>query len=59
LGEAGFNAYDIAKLMVHASISTSRDVRNLPAGAGEPVMLKINAATIPSQTVVPALWHLW
>jgi integrase len=41
LGEAGFNAYDIAKLMGHASISTSqRYVRNLPAGAGEAVMLK-------------------
>ena len=41
LGEAGFNAYDIAKLMGHASISTSqRYVRNLPVGAGEAVMLK-------------------
>jgi len=41
LGEAGFNAYDIAKLMGHANISTSqRYVRNLPAGAGEAVMLK-------------------
>ncbi len=41
LGEAGFNAYDIAKLMGHASITTSqRYVRNLPAGAGEAVMLK-------------------
>ena len=31
LGEAGFNAYDIAKLMGHANISTSqRYVRNLP-----------------------------
>jgi integrase len=41
LGEAGFNAYDIAKLMGHANISTSqRYVRNLPTGAGEAVMLK-------------------
>jgi integrase len=41
LGEAGFNAYDIAKLMGHANISTSqRYVRNLPAGAGKAVMLK-------------------
>ena len=41
LGEAGFNAYDIAKLMGHANISTSqRYVRNLPVGAGEAVMLK-------------------
>ncbi len=41
LGEAGFNAYDIAKLMGHANISTSqRYVRNLPAGAGEAVLLK-------------------
>jgi integrase len=41
LGEAGFNAYDIAKLMGHANISTSqRYVRNLPRGAGEAVMLK-------------------
>jgi integrase len=41
LGEAGFNAYDIAKLMGHASITTSqRYVRNLPSGAGEAVMLK-------------------
>ncbi len=41
LGEAGFNAYDIAKLMGHASISTSqRYVRNLPVGSGEAVMLK-------------------
>jgi integrase len=41
LGEAGFNAYDIAKLMGHANISTSqRYVRNMPAGAGEAVMLK-------------------
>ena len=38
---AGFNAYDIAKLMGHANISTSqRYVRNLPVGAGEAVMLK-------------------
>ena len=37
----GFNAYDIAKLMGHADISTSqRYVRNLPVGAGEAVMLK-------------------
>ena len=36
-----FNAYDIAKLMGHANISTSqRYVRNLPVGAGEAVMLK-------------------
>ncbi len=42
LGEAGFNAYDIAKLMGHANISTSqRYVRNVPVGAGEAVMLKI------------------
>jgi integrase len=41
LGEAGYNAYDIAKLMGHASITTSqRYVRNLPIGAGEAVMLK-------------------
>jgi integrase len=41
LGEAGFNAYDIAKLMGHANISTSqRYKRNLPTGAGEAVMLK-------------------
>ena len=41
LGEAGFNAYDIAKLMGHANISTSqRYIRNLPVGAGEAVMLK-------------------
>jgi integrase len=41
LGEAGFNAYDIAKLMGHANISTSqRYVRNMPTGAGEAVMLK-------------------
>jgi integrase len=41
LGEAGFNAYDIAKLMGHANISTSqRYVRNLPVGAGEADMLK-------------------
>jgi integrase len=41
LGEAGFNAYDIAKLMGHANISTSqRYVRNLPVGAGEAEMLK-------------------
>jgi len=40
-GEAGLNAYDIAKLMGHANISTSqRYVRNLPVGAGEAVMLK-------------------
>jgi len=41
LGEAGFNAYDIAKLMGHANISTSqRYVRNFPVGSGEAVMLK-------------------
>ena len=41
LGEAGFNACDIAKLMGHANISTSqRYIRNLPVGAGERVMLK-------------------
>ncbi len=41
LGEAGFNAYDIAKLMGHANISTSqRYIRNLPQGAAEAVMLK-------------------
>jgi integrase len=41
LGEAGYNAYDIARLMGHASITTSqRYVRNLPVGAGEAVMLK-------------------
>jgi len=41
LGEGGFNAYDIAKLMGHANISTSqRYVRNLPVGSGEAVMLK-------------------
>ena len=34
-------AYDIAKLMGHANISTSqRYVRNLAVGAGEAVMLK-------------------
>jgi hypothetical protein len=41
LGEAGFNAYHIAKLMGHPNISTSqRYVRNLPVGSGEAVMLK-------------------
>jgi len=41
LGEASFNAYDIAKLMGHANISTDqRYIRNLPVGAGEAVMLK-------------------
>jgi integrase len=41
LGQAGFNAYDIAKLMGHASMTTSqRYVRNLRVGAGEAVMLK-------------------
>jgi integrase len=41
LGEAGFNAYDMTKLMGHATISTSqRYVRNLPVGSGEAVMLK-------------------
>ena len=41
LGEASFNAYDIAELMGHANISTNqRYIRNLPAGAGEAVMLK-------------------
>ena len=41
LGEAGYNAYDIAKLMGHASITTSqRYVRNIPTGAGEAVLLK-------------------
>ena len=41
LGEAGFDAYDIAKLMGHANISTSqRYVRNLPVGSGEAVLLK-------------------
>ena len=37
----GFNAYDIAKLMGHADISTSqRYVRNLPVGADEAVLLR-------------------
>ncbi len=41
LGEAGYNAYDIAKLMGHASITTSqRYIRNLPIGSGEAVLLK-------------------
>jgi hypothetical protein len=41
LGEAGYNAYDIANLMGHANLSTSqRYVRNLPVGAGEAVLLK-------------------
>lgn len=41
LGEAGFNAYAIAELMGHASITTSRRyVRSVPAGAGETVLLK-------------------
>lgn len=41
LGEAGFNAYDIAKLMGHANIATSqRYVRNVRAGSGEAVLLK-------------------
>ena len=41
LGEAGFNAYDVASLMGHANLSTSqRYVRNRPAGSGEAVMLK-------------------
>ena len=56
LGEAGFNAYDIAKLMGHAYISTNqRYIRNLPVGAGEAVMLKISVVTIPSQVRIPAL----
>ena len=39
--EVGFAAYDIARLMGHANISTSRrSVRKLPVGAGEAVMLK-------------------
>jgi len=53
LGEAGFNAYDIAKLMGHANISTSqRSVRNVPVGAGEAVMLKISTvrATRPPRS---------
>jgi integrase len=59
LGEAGFNAYDIAKLMGHASISTSqRYVRNLPSGSGEAVMLK-NPRRIPSQVTIHPLWPLW
>jgi integrase len=53
LGEAGFNAHDIAKLMGHASISTSqRYVRNLPVGSGEAVMLKINAVTSEARTAL-------
>ena len=41
LGEAGFNAYNIAKLMGHANISISqRYVRNLPVDAGDVVLLK-------------------
>lgn len=60
LGEAGFNAYDIAKLMGHANISTSqRYVRNLPVGAGEAVMLKNqrrHSSTGPTlSTWIPAL----
>jgi len=61
LGEAGFNAYDIDKLMGHANISTSqRYIRNLPVGAGEAVMLKNQrrhsntGPTLSEQ--VPALW---
>ena len=55
LGEAGFNAYDIAKLMGHANISTSqRYVCNLPVGAGEAVMLKNqrrNSSTVATLSV--------
>jgi integrase len=41
LGEGGFHAYDIAKLMDHANISTSqRYIRNSPVGAVEAVILK-------------------
>ena len=57
LGEAGFNAYDIAKLMGHANISTSqRYVRNLPVGSGEAVLLKNqrghNTVTNETQTAL-------
>ena len=61
LGEAGFNAYDIAKLMGHANISTSqRYVRNLPVGSGEAVMLKNQRGhnTVTSEAK-SALWRLW
>jgi integrase len=51
LGDAGFNAYDIAKLMGHANISTNqRYVRNLPVGVGEVIMLKNqrrHSSTVP------------
>lgn len=41
LGEAGYNASDVARFMGHASITTSqRYVPNFPAGAGEAVILK-------------------
>lgn len=41
LGEAGFNAYDIARLVGHVNISSSqRYVRSLPVGSGEAVLLK-------------------
>jgi hypothetical protein len=39
-----------SQAMRHANISTSqRYVRNLPVGAGEAVMVKISAVTIPAQ----------
>ena len=41
LGEAGFNAYDVAKLMGNPNISTSqRYVRNISLGSAEAVLLK-------------------
>jgi hypothetical protein len=47
---SGFNAYDITKLMGHASVTTSQPyIRNLPVGAGEAVLLKNQRVTIPSQ----------
>ena len=52
LGEGGFSAYAIARLLVHANISTSqRYVRNLPVGAGEVFMLKISVVTAPAPTL--------
>jgi len=58
LGEAGYNAYDIAKLMGHASITTSqRYVRNVPVGAGEAVMLK-NVRHKCGTSDVPAIFPM-
>ena len=40
LGEAGFNAYDIAKRWAMRIFRRVNYVRNLPVGVGEAVMLK-------------------